>query len=59
MELLTRRLQAKEAEIAQYLVIIENLQQQLKQQEEECNKCKEKNLKQKNQNQRLKKEKGK
>ena len=59
MELLTRRLQAKEAEIVQYLVIIENLQQQLKQQEEECNKCTEKNLNQKNQNQSLKKEKGK
>tara|TARA_E500000081_G_scaffold64156_1_gene66461 strand:+ start:250 stop:372 length:123 start_codon:yes stop_codon:yes gene_type:complete len=40
-------------------VIIENLQQQLKQQEEECNKCTEKNLNQKNQNQSLKKEKGK
>ena len=53
MELLTRRLQAKEAEIAQYLVIIENLQQQLKQQEEECNKCTEKeNPKNQNQNQK-------
>ena len=53
MELLIRRLQNKEVEIAQCLSLIENLQQQLKLKEEECNKCTEKeNPKNQNQNQK-------
>jgi len=56
MELLIKRLQAKEAEIAQYLTIIQTLQQQLKLKEEECNQCTE-NENPKNQNQNQKKDK--
>tara|TARA_B100001057_G_scaffold33903_2_gene30739 strand:+ start:2715 stop:2894 length:180 start_codon:yes stop_codon:yes gene_type:complete len=59
MELLIKRLQAKEAEIAQLLTIIETLQQQHNALKEEHELCMEKNLNQKNQNQSLKKEKGK
>ena len=58
MELLIKRLQAKEAEIAQYLTIIESLQHQLKLKEEECNQCTEnENPKNQNQNQNQKKDK--
>ena len=56
MELLIKRLQAKEAEIAQLLTIIETLQQQLKAKEENC-KCTEKNQNQKNRNQSQKNDK--
>ncbi len=53
MELIIRRLQAKEAEIAQYLSVIEDLQKQLVATKEELDVC-TKNL---NQNQNPKKEK--
>tara|TARA_B100000965_G_scaffold49041_4_gene36044 strand:+ start:8656 stop:8832 length:177 start_codon:yes stop_codon:yes gene_type:complete len=56
MELIFKRLQAKEAEIAQCLIAIETLQQQLKAKEENC-KCTEKNQNQKNQNQSQKNDK--
>lgn len=39
MELIIRRLQAKEAEIAQYLSVIEDLQKQLVATKEEHDKC--------------------
>ena len=52
MELLIKRLQTKEAEIAQYLTIIESLQQQLNSLKEEHDQCKknEKNQKKENAN---------
>ena len=53
MELIIRRLQAKEAEIAQYLSVIEDLQKQLVATKEELDVC----TKNQNQNQNPKKEK--
>ena len=52
MELLIKRLQSKEAEIAQYLTIIESLQQQLNSLKEENDQCtkNEKNQKKENAN---------
>ena len=50
VELLIKRLQAKEAEIAQLLTIIETLQQQHNALKEEHELCMEKNPNQKNQN---------
>ena len=52
MELLIKRLQTKEAEIAQYLTIIESLQKQLNSLKEENDQCtkKEKNQKKENAN---------
>ena len=52
MELLLKRLQAKEAEIVQYLTIIESLQKQLNSLKEENDQCikKEKNQKKENAN---------
>ena len=50
VELLIKRLQAKEAEIAQLLTIIETLQQQHNALKEEHQLCMEKNPNQKNQN---------
>jgi len=52
MELLIKRLQAKEAEIAHYLTIIEDLQKQLVAAKEEHDQCtkNEKNLKKENAN---------
>ena len=49
MELIIRRLQAKEAEIAQYLSVIEDLQKQLIATKEELDECT------KNQNQKKEK----
>ena len=52
MELIIRRLQAKEAEIAQYLAVIEDLQKQivtLKEEDDQCTKN-EKNQKKENAN---------
>ena len=50
MELIIRRLQNKEAEIAQCLNVIETLQQQHNALKEEHELCMEKNPNQKNQN---------